>query len=459
MFSHARAVRMVGFSPDGRTAFTASLDNTVRLWDVATGQPIGEPLLHRLHPNVVVFTADCTRVLTGDQAGVAQFWDAATGKRSGPALLHAGPVRGLAISSDGTTILSTSGADRPPCELRYWDVATGRCLAGTPLLVFSGVAAFSRDGKKGLGFSTLERAWEGIDLATGKTEQKWNRNSSGEVTSIRPGPVFPGVIGFQDRVFAFSRDGGAVLFRSVFRNLVVFRNLTTDKPAESLAGPRILGAMPGDVAMEHRAPIRAVALSRDSAIALTGGDDRAARLWSTKTGKPMADTMVHERAVNCVAFTPDGRTALTGSDDNTARLWDGATGERLGVPLVHQAPVRDVAFSPDGTLILTGCEDGEALLWEPVIESRAGITLASESQSRILAVALSPDGELVLTGGEDGAVRLWDARTGDPLGRPWSHEKAVHAVAFSPDGNTILVGTWLQARLYDAATAAPAAPR
>src|SRR5262249_23501501 len=41
VFSHARAVRDVGFSPDGRTAFTSSLDQTVRLWDVATGRPVG----------------------------------------------------------------------------------------------------------------------------------------------------------------------------------------------------------------------------------------------------------------------------------------------------------------------------------------------------------------------------------------------------------------------------------
>jgi WD40 repeat protein len=527
VFSHAEAIRSVGFSPDGRTAFTASLDNTVRLWDAITGQPIGEPLVHRLPPNVVVFTADCTRVLTGDEAGVSQFWDAATGKRSGPALIHGGPVRGLAISPDGKTVLTGSGGapsgwrrqgprpaqagDYAPrvtqgYNLRLWDAATGRTLAATPLpIVRSAVVAFSRDGKEGIVFSNFWAARassmdlvpvaSSMDLATGKMRPEWQPNSSGGVKYLGSGPIFPGARGSVDRSVAFSRDGGAMLSalggRAVFRRLdaqgtggsptdgqtkpeITMEHRGTGRPvgiATRTQGPNQgfighVGLPPGrahqveqpkaEITMEHRGPIRAVALSPDGQMALTAGEDYTARLWSTETGKPLTDPLVHQLAVNRVAFSPDGHIALTGSDDGTARLWEVPTGKRLGVPLVHQAPVRVVAYSPDGKSILTGCDDGQARLWDPAIDRRVGVTPASGGgRSQFRAAACSPDGELVLTGGEDGAVRLWDARTGDPLGQPWAHERPVHAVAFSPDVNTILIGTWMQARLYDAATGEP----
>ena len=41
---HSDGVWSVAFSPDGKTILTGMLDKTARLWDAATGRPIGQPL-------------------------------------------------------------------------------------------------------------------------------------------------------------------------------------------------------------------------------------------------------------------------------------------------------------------------------------------------------------------------------------------------------------------------------
>ncbi|KIK41336.1 hypothetical protein CY34DRAFT_31980, partial [Suillus luteus UH-Slu-Lm8-n1] len=50
-------------------------DNTVRLWDGGTGQPVGEPLRgHADGVNSVSFLPDGTRIVTGSQDDTIRLW-------------------------------------------------------------------------------------------------------------------------------------------------------------------------------------------------------------------------------------------------------------------------------------------------------------------------------------------------------------------------------------------------
>ena len=60
----------------------------------------------------------------------------------------------------------------------------------------------------------------------------------------------------------------------------------------------------------------------------------------------------HGGKVTTVAVAPDGRTAVTGSDDRTARLWDLDSG-RLLATLEHDAPLVAVRFAPDSRRLVT----------------------------------------------------------------------------------------------------------
>ena len=55
----------MAYSRDGKTIATGSNDGTGRLWDAATGTPIGRPLRHQAQVTSVAFSPDGKTVVTG----------------------------------------------------------------------------------------------------------------------------------------------------------------------------------------------------------------------------------------------------------------------------------------------------------------------------------------------------------------------------------------------------------
>src|SRR5918998_412898 len=200
----------------------------------------------------------------------------------------------------------------------------------------------------------------------------------------------------------------------------------------------------------HGGPVRAVAVSPDGRLALSGSFDQSAILWAIDGGAALAVLRFHAGAVNAVAALPDGRFA-TGGEDATLRVWPAE-----GAPGVRQTatPLNALAAAPDGTLAAGGADGGVMLFAAdgaalgsvqagstPVIAlgfSPDGARLAAASIGGAVAVveraslkpaftlvgpglpvwslAFRPDGAELLTGGADRLVRRWDMRTGEHIG-------------------------------------------
>jgi WD40 repeat protein/transcriptional regulator with XRE-family HTH domain len=185
----------LAFSPSG-TLLATGAGSTVRLWNPATGSPVGAPLRVQdggIH--VVALSPNGMLLAVGGGDGTVRLWNPATRRLVHVLQTGTGPstgVYGLAFSPAGKLLAIGEGDG----TVRLWNPATGRPVATlhvtTSTVYGTDVVAFSHDGKL---------------LATGSLDGKvrlWNpatRRPVGAPLQVGSGPasaVF---------VVAFSHDG------------------------------------------------------------------------------------------------------------------------------------------------------------------------------------------------------------------------------------------------------------
>jgi WD40 repeat protein len=436
------AVSTTAFSPDGKLLLTTTQGGTARLWDVASGRPIGAPFVHQ-GPARAAFSPDSKWGLTVD-GGQGRLWDAATAEPAGAPLAHPGGVLATAFSPDGRLIL-TAGADR---SARVWSADTGK-PAREPVYHPAPISAvaFSPGGQAAL-------IWGGTAAQLWKT--------AGPELTARALP-HQGLV----RAAAFSPDG---------------RLLVTGSADGTARCWDVAGGEPLGEPLRHEGPVTLVAFSPDGKVFLTGCGHpwTGCRLWSAGSRKALGPPLTHPRGIRAVAFSPDNKFLITGGQDHTARLWDLATAEQRGPSLSHHNSVHAVAVSPDGARVLVGDIDGFARIWQSAggkldatvvevgnvydlgfspggaaffISGRDKVIRLYESPrtagpgptlphgSEVAGLTFSPDGgRLVTRSGTataKGEIRLWDVPGGRPLTGPLTHPLGLRAVAFSPDGRLV----------------------
>ncbi len=441
-------IKSVAFSPDGKILASGSDDNTIVLWDIETGKPIGQPL--KGHSDVVsnvAFSPDGKTLASGSADNTIILWDIETGKPIGQPLKgHTAPVTSVAFSPDGKTLASGSY----DTTIILWDVATrqpiGQPLTGHTNIV--GSLAFSPDSKK---------------IASGSCENFDNQTlcTQGEIilwdvaTRQRIGQPLTGHTSAITSV-AFSPDSKTLASGSDDNTLVLW-----DIEAEKPIGQPLKG---------HTGPVSSVAFSPDGKTLASGSYDTTIILWDVATRQPIGQPLKgHSDVVSSVAFSPldGGKTLASGSDDGTVILWDLGRSKTISRQLTgNTSTVRSVAFSPDGKTLASGGWDNTLILWDVATGQPLGQPLKGRSDE-VSSVAFSPDGKTLASGGcgkldnqghcTQGEIILWNVATRQPIGQPLTgHTSAITSVAFSPDGKTLASGSYdTTIILWDVATRQP----
>ncbi|KAG8822059.1 hypothetical protein FRC19_006795 [Serendipita sp. 401] len=387
----SRPISAAVFSPNGRQIASCS-DRTIQLWDVETGQALGEPLRgHRNRVTSVSFSPDGHRIASGSHDHTIRLWDAETGQALGePLRSRRNRVTSVSFSPDGRRI--ASGLD--DYTIRLWDAETGRAL-GEPLRgrrnwVTS--VSFSPDGRRIASGSDDYT----IRLRDAETLGELLRDHEDRVNSV-----------------SFSPDGRQIASGSHDDTIQLWDAETGQALGKPLRG--------------HRNQVTSISFSPDGRRVASGSRDVRLRLWDAETGQALGEPLRdHQERVTSVSFSPDGRQIASGSYDKTIRFWDAKTGQALGEPLRgHKGWVTSVSFSPDGRRIASGSRDNTIRLWDAETGQALGEPLRGH-KGWVTSVSFSPDGRQIASGSYDETIRLWYAETGQALGErpPDDHQSS-----------------------------------
>lgn len=434
-------------SPDGSRIVTGTGDGTVEHWAVPSGRALVTSDLHESFVNSFDYLSDGRSFFTSAQDNSARIWDADSGEPISETIPHANYVEwscplGPPDDSGQRFLTAESGMDRK-FRYRIWKVpppVSSTTLARREPTGFDAVS-LSPDGKRAL-FAATKVGLVQVDTSTMKRVATLSRQERIMTLHHTPDSQRLFVTFFRGELVELDADGNTVAVGK-YQSLKNISTSDLDASGERM----ILGTTSGQLGVwdvsvqgkptevwrgEHDAYVSSAVFSRDGDRALTTSNDSTAIVWDAETGEQLVRYHGHSQKILHGGISPDGTKVATASYDLSAHVWDASTGELLFDPILHSNQVLHATFSADGRLLATGARDGKIELWDTDRGERLFGYLQENGGIRWLG--FSPDGSRLISFSYKG-TRQWDVATGEPI-TSIRTQRGVESIGFKGDFTT-----------------------
>jgi WD40 repeat protein len=471
---HSAPINSIAIAPSGKTLATASgfvppdiqTDQTIRIWSLANGAELATLSGHTSSVVAVKFLHDDSTVVSASLDGTVRRWDVHNSHEQGRAAFTGSEIISLAVSSDGKKIAVgfDEGVDKTIAVIDAASMSTIAKFGGHNgvVLAYSPdgqvLASVSKDGtieiwnakdnsllrshRDTLGRSSprcVSFSPDGKDLVIGGTDGAMLEIDATTFATLQSyGGRADGVSGL-----AVTPDGHWLATALGGRRAAVW-DLTTGRQVRTF--------------LPASASVRNVALSKDGTLLAAGPGLGAPGtktttvapvvIWSVINGKQVATLQGHLEAVTAVRFFADGKRLLTASYDGTVRIWDISSGKELHRYALPGENFLDTDVSANGNYIAAASKSNSAFVWDAASAKLIATFRGLESGSngiggtvllRMASLRFSADGSRLLTGSDDGMVREWSLGSQQEV-RKFDMGTAVYSVCYSLDGQDVIAG-------------------
>lgn len=440
---HYGNVNALAVLKDGRV-ISASDDNTLRVWDAATGQCLQILKGHTDSVTCVAALPD-GHVVSGSRDKTLRVWDSTKGRCLQSMIGHGSTVSCVAVFPDGRVVSGSWDKD-----LRIWDPNTGQCLQTisvhkdwvccVKVLPNGRIISGSRgkniliwDVAKGECVQSLKHCGpvscvdvctdDCIISASASTIYLWDAESGQCIQLLRGHSGFVSCVTFL--------PAGRVVSGSYDQTLRVW-DIKSGQCLTTLEG--------------HKDWIRCVDVLPDGRI-VSGSDDNSLRFWDTTVGQCLQALEGHRGSVSCMVALSDNHVAC-GLNDNTLRIWDCTSGQCIQTLEGQKGLSKCVAVLSDGRIV-SGSADRNLRIWDA---STSQCLQTLEGHSALVSCVISlPDGQ-VISGSYDNTIRIWDSNTGKCLKTLEGHKDWIRCIALLPDGRVVSGSSDHSLRVWDASS-------
>lgn len=308
------------------------MDKTARLWDPATGQPLGAAL--KGHTKWITSLAwepyhlrepGRPRFASASKDATIRIWDAVSGHTDMALTGHTGCVS--CVKWGGKGWIYSASHDR---TVKIWDAAKGTLVQTlTAHAHWVNHLALSTDFVLRTGFYDHN----GKASIPSTVEEKRAKARTRYEAALSSSPDAA------ERLISASDDC----------TIYLWSPSTSSKPLQRLLG--------------HQKQVNHVTFSPSGSTIASAAFDNHVKLWRAADGKFLHTLRGHVGPVYQVAFSPDARLLVSGSKDTTLKVWDVERGVlREDLP-GHKDEVFAVDWSPDGGRVGSGGQDKAVRIW------------------------------------------------------------------------------------------------